>query len=210
MLSGFVRLWSHLQSQTSACNKILKFWRKSFHEKSSNFKRWHAVRTDPDQNNFSGELPRTPFLQPEPETFTKWQKHPKNIFFIPFKTFFPRETTWNLSLSIPRYFSVEAPDSVRLVAPNLSLESQANLFLPRCWCHSSKLFYNFLLFCLCSVAIKMLRGLAPLPLALHSPKASRKKRENVLISFLSSCWLGTNFDGLSHAGCETVPNTWSR
>lgn len=60
-------------------------------------------------------------------------------------------------------------------------------FLPRCWCHSSKLFYNFLLFCLCSVAIKMLRGLAPLPLALHSPKASRKKRENVLISFLSSC-----------------------
>lgn len=83
-------------------------------------------------------------------------------------------------------------------------------FLPRCWCHSSKLFYDFLLFCLCSVAIKMLRGLAQLPLALHSPKASRQKRKNVLISFLSSCWLGTNFDGLSHAGCETAPNTRSR
>lgn len=150
------------------------------------------------------------FSSLNPRLLQNGKNNRKTFFSFRSKLFLRRETTWNLSLSIPRYFSVEAPNSVRLVALNLSLESQANLFLLRCWCHSSKLFYNFLLFCLCSVAIKMLRGLAPLPLALHSPKASRQKRKNVLISFLSSCWLGTNFDGLSHVGCEAAPNTWSR
>lgn len=131
-------------------------------------------------------------------TFFPAQNFPKknNIKFIAF----------DFEILFGRSFS-----SLRLVASNLSPRESARrtFFLCCCWCHSSKQFYNFLLFCLRSAVILMLRW--------HAGSLRRFlslcicERAEKCFNFFSVFMFAQIIpDGLSHAGWRNTPNTCCR